>query len=290
MKLRFAIAMRLSVCLSASTVFAGLPDGVRYDEQKGIRLSAPTARLLIMEARSVTREKYISGYVAALNSTEVAERAWAAFALGNFQSDSALKALIRRAQVETSASVTNEIFDQLNGVFQLFGFPALPFAKDLSSKTRERRTRECIEAYDRYGYMGLFRHGWDTAKGRGLEAVQFFIAGVTARYDPTLTPLLVEIADAPEATVSREQIGNAILCWSGYDLERMGLSLLQRELTRPDSLAAPSICGRYRTYFAGLGYTGSSDRDIGLAVLSGEVDKKHEYRREMALRLISCVP
>ncbi len=284
----FFVAIATGVLSFASQ--AEVPGGVTVNKDSQIRLSPQIVRLLNVQTRSPDREKYIAQYIDALNSGNDAERIWGVIALGNFQADSAIKALIRQAQVEKSSIVIDQLFDELNGIFELFGFPPLEAATDVSASIRQARIQELVKAYEKFGYLSLFKRGWNMALKRGPVGVQHFVSQATARYDPRLTPFLLDILDSRDVSGARDQIETAVLCWSGYDL-RFEKSLdVRKSLMTPDNLSNDRICERYRKYFERMGYHSASARDVALAVLFGETDKKAAYRREMALRMLFCSP
>lgn len=276
--------------LAFSYCCAALPKGVSFSEESGLHFSPQVARVLNVETRSLDRDGYITKYVTGLHSSEAADRAWAAYALGSFQSDSALKALLQAMPSESSELVADQLFVELSGLFELFGFPAEQVHGKLSIEDARKRSQAWAQSYAEVGYGGLAHRGWETAKKRGAEGIHLFVSQITSRYDPHLTPLLIEMLGSGDVEAERKQIENAILAWSGYDLHAKSPSEVQRDLRSPDALSNGRICVRYRNYFGTIGCAGPdyTMTEIALAVLLGETDKKASYRREMAIRLMSC--
>ncbi len=284
----------LPVALIAVGIFdsskAALPVGVTFDMRKGIRISAANARLLNDQVAAVDRDKHIEEYTTLLQSDQIADRCWAATALGRFQSEASLRALLARIHVETEGPVLDELYNQLNTWFGIYGYPTAPPAFGISREHALAGDKLWEAEYLRFGYVGLAKHGWDVALSSGRASIEGFLKGLEARFDIALVPFLVNAFDSLRQPDFREEVATIILCWSGYDLRAQNVDQVKRELVSPNALSPSNICERYRAYFRriGLASPNSSTPDILDALSKAPKDQTSHYLPQMARRMKSC--
>jgi len=219
-------------------------------------------------------------------------RGQATWALGQFQSRRVLETLLMSFEKETSTRVKSEIYCDLAINFGVYG----PENFEIKNKEDFSIPTEHIEEWKaslkKLGYDGLVFNGWRNAKSGGLEAMGFYVTGITARYDPELVPTFLKLIPQMEMPEFKEVMENTVLSWSGYDLKKQTIQDVEKDLLSPDALSPSNVCTRYMAYFndAGYRFPSSSFKETGLAVLFGESREKFQYRREMALRMLSWTP
>jgi hypothetical protein len=269
-----------------------LPSGVVFDAKKGIRMSGANARQLNDQAISLNRDKSVGEYISLLQSEDAADRCWAACALGRFQSESSLRALLTQIRVETSGPVLDEIYNQLNSWFEIYGYPGSTPAFGISRESALKQSMLWDTAYSQLGYLGLARHGWDIANSRGKAGKQFFLSAIEDRYDLQLVPFLVQVASLLGEANFRHQLATIILCWSGYDIDSQDLNQVKNELVSMDALSSAKVCERYHAYFQRLGYGSFSGsvQEMVEDALKAETKSDQKYLHKMATRMGSCVP
>jgi hypothetical protein len=288
MKRIISLAVCIGFFLFSVSFALALPRGFRFEKGRGVKVSADIAKAVNVETRSLRRDEYITSYVLQLSSPEEEQRMWAAWALGNFQSQTVLEALFSRIDVENSDSVMNELYNDLCVNFGLYGWGTCSGFDATASSIRKKQIGEWRIAYEKYGYHELVSRGWRVAQKKGQEGVNMFVAGVTGRYDPKLIPELLAIYGDNLEGGLKDHLENTIVSWSGYDLKKHNISEVKKDLQQLDALSPENICKRCLLYFEQAGYEGLSPETVGLAVLYYEGDKTLSFRRDMALRILSC--
>jgi len=218
------------------------------------------------------------------------DRIYSAWALGNFQSKLAIDALFNRINNETSEPVIRQIFMALGPYFELSGFHVPVNNSELNVSSVKIYLKIWDTAYNNIGYIGLILEGWRKAQLKGEEGIDLFIISLTARYDPQLIPVMLKIASQQKDSDFKDVIENTVFCWSGFNPKKQGIDAIVKEVNHENSLNSKNTLARYIAYFSDAGYqcNETSFKEAALAVLLYENDKKLQFRREMALRMLSC--
>lgn len=264
-------------------------DAFRIGDHNNLIVSPESAMLVNAEVYSVQRERIIAGYRELLSDANEGVRAFACWALGKFQSHSALEALLQQGARDRSPIVIDQIYSEIEAVWQLYAFTSMQSLTKRDEEAQQRTLIECLADYKRIGYRDLIRRGWKTAQSRGSETTGLFVKVVANRFDPDLADILLDILERTSGPPGKD-LRQAFLCWTAIDTEKAGGIELRRALTAGDLFSVDRLRERYRSYFEAIGFHTlvNFQDEIGLAILAAKEKPEFRIRRDMAYRLVSC--
>lgn len=261
----------LAVVSSALTQGAGL---VLAGER--LRVSKDDVCSRVLESQSLSRDHYVSHYQQVLANSNGADQVYAAWALGQFQSPSAVEAIFSCRSVVTNDIVLREMCQT---VYAQFG-GMLPGFDDTNTSPK------CVlnswaDLYHTNGYEGLlvsiYNRMSQTEEGKTL-----FIAGFSERYDPRLVSVLLAIYPETHEDGWREKLRMGILNSSGYDVGQLGSSEIAQVLKDPTVFEPRYMVKRYISFFRSLRYKGT-DADVLWKVILTTDNKTY---RDIACRTL----
>jgi|GEM_PF-6848209 len=214
MNYRASICLALSLLCKSAVAQERVPDGFKLiDGASRIRLSAAVVKPVIAESHGSNRVEAVTRYIAMLSSGNVTSRCFAAWALGQFQSQRSWDALFAQAENEKQENVLRVIADSLAGL----SGGGLPGSTDIVEGNAREQLSTWRDFYHAHGYLGVFRQKYKEWKGN-LEGEGMLVGCLADWLSPELVPVVHEIEKetsfeqlrlrCKETALKSEQIGD----------------------------------------------------------------------------------
>ena len=135
-----------------------VPDGFKLvDGASRIRLNGAVVKPVIAESHGSNRVEALARYVGMFSSGNVTSRCFAAWALGQFQSQRSWDALFAQAEGEKEEIVLIEIADSLAGL----SGGGLPGSMDIVEGNPREHLRAWRQFYNEHGYLTAIPQGFE---------------------------------------------------------------------------------------------------------------------------------
>jgi hypothetical protein len=164
---------------SSTLVFGqnAVPEGFRIVGGSGVRITKPITQELNRELTSSNRMDYIEHYADMLSSTDVTNRMFAIYALGNFQSPRSLEALFAHCKTESNPQAIRLLADSVCSLFPYW--PGANQGRDSEKWDCHAVLSRWAKYYQEHGYLGLFDAEYSRVEG-DLEAEAMFVVAFAA--------------------------------------------------------------------------------------------------------------
>lgn len=274
------------LCISfAALAHADGPGGIQVHDETRIRVNRSQAIMFNAEVCSFQKDLFARNYIAALSSTNLNERCFAANALGRFHSRIVIDALFGRVVEETNLDCLKEICRSLDGLF----FEQIPNCDPEHGDVTQikRQIAEWRRTFESLDYPGFFIHEFDRLSSNA-EGEKILVVGISETYDMELLPVLLHAWERSTQEGVKLLCKNAILTWSGLDLDVQELNQVKSDLKSVNALTPERISTRYATFFHKNGYPENRDEKLtAAAILLSEKSEKKEILRIMAFRYLA---